>query len=186
MEALTTLNLPTPDARAAVRQDLEAAMQAFVSAGGKVQEVDGFECTRPLPGRREVPRSTAPIKRNRGLPKKHRITLEREQELVAMIRQAAAAGQSQTAAREAAGIGQLLFMSLCLENDIRFVKAGDARQIANRERAKTSKAKRDELAPKVAAYAHMGIIACAALLKISDGHVRRIARENGIVMKGCQ
>ncbi|MCP1651555.1 hypothetical protein [Pseudomonas nitroreducens] len=89
-------------------------------------------------------------------------------------------------AYQALGISQTLFVALCFENHIRFIPPADARQTANKKKAIECRAKRDQLTPRVAEYAHLGILACAALLKFSDGQVRRIARENGIAMKGMQ
>lgn len=183
MEALTTLNLPTPAGKEAIRQGLAAAMNAFIASGGRVNQVDGFEGVMPLRERREVPASYKP-KRQHIAPKKHRMTPEREADLVRQLKEAAAAGKTRTTARDEAHIGQMLFMCLCLEHGIEFKQATDLRQQANREKSTKATAARAALAPKVQAYAHMGVIACAAMLKVSDAHVRKIAREHGIAIKG--
>lgn len=168
------------------RTELAGAVDAFLASGGQVLQLDGFTGTAPLRQRREVKKSPRPIKHKRSMPKKHHMSIEAERLLVEQIRQAAQEGMTQQATYQALGISQTLFAALCFENRIKFIPPADARQTANQRKAIECRAKRDALAPKVAAYAHMGIIACAALLKISDGHVRRIARENGIVMKGGQ
>lgn len=168
------------------RNELAGAMAAFLANGGKVHQVEGFTGTAPHRQRREIKQSPKPMKRKRGMPKKHKMSIEEELVLVDQIKQAAAEGATQQATYQALGISQTLFVALCFENRIKFIAPADARQTANKQKAIDCRAKRDELAPKVAEYAHLGMKACAALLKVSDGHVRRIARENGIAMKGGQ
>lgn len=168
------------------RNDLAGAVEAFIAQGGKVLQVEGFTGTAPHRQRREVKKSPRPIKRKRSLPKKHKMSIEAEQVLIEQIKQAALDGMMQQATYQALGISQTLFAALCFENRIKFIAPGDARQVANKQKAIESRAMRDKLAPKVAEYAHLSVRAIAALLKVSDGHVRRIARENGIPLKGHQ
>lgn len=187
MEHATTLNLPTVAARNNARDGLAEAMAAFLGSGGEIDHLDGFEGAKPLPARREIPRSNKPLKRARTRPKSHRMTAEEEQDLVAKIRAHAAAAMTQKAAREALGIGQMLFVCLCFEYGIKFPKnIQDHRQVANEKISLKARAKRDEMAPKVAERAHLSARACGKALGVSEGNIRRIARENGIVMKGGQ
>ena len=169
------------------RTELAGAVSAFLNAGGEVVQLDGFTGTAPIRPRREIPRSTKPLKRPRSRPKSHRMSAEDEMALVSQIRAFAAEGSTQKAAREAIGISQMMFVCLCFEHQIKFPKNNqDHRQAANEKTSLKAKAKRDELAPKVAEYAHLGTRACGELLGISAGNVSRIARENGIPLKRHQ
>lgn len=42
MHHLTTLNLPTPQGKAAIRQQLEASTEAFFMSGGSIQVADSY------------------------------------------------------------------------------------------------------------------------------------------------
>lgn len=168
------------------RNDLAGAVAAFLAGSGEVLQLDGFTGTAPHRQRREVKQSPRPLKRKRGMPKKHKMTIEAEQVLIAQIKQAALGGLTQQATYQALGISQTLFVALCFENHTKFIPPADARQTANKKKAIECRAKRDQLAPKVSEYAHLGVLACSVLLKVSDGHVRRITRENGIAMKGMK
>ncbi|WP_425327884.1 hypothetical protein [Pseudomonas nitroreducens] len=62
MEHATTLNLPTVAARNNARTDLAEAVAAFLGAGGKIDELEGFH-PKPRPARTEPEAvALAPIK----------------------------------------------------------------------------------------------------------------------------
>ncbi|MNN79022.1 hypothetical protein D3C81_1956280 [compost metagenome] len=89
---------------------------------------------------------------------------------------------TRTKAASIAGIGESLLRQLSKQHGITFTSFEDARQRHNLQKSKDGERRRKELAPKVRSYAHMGTIACAAMLKISTTLVRTVAKEHGITL----
>lgn len=163
------------------REELAGQVEQYLASGGHITELPGFVERIPFPSRQAVTPTPKPPRR-REAPKKHRISIEEEARLIQLIQIAAESGQSRTQARETAGIGKMLFMALCFENNIVFP---DVAELARSKSDKMADARR-ALAPKIEDYAHLGVAACAIRCGVSETTVRKIAREFGIAFGGSQ
>ncbi|KES23127.1 hypothetical protein [Pseudomonas sp. AAC] len=159
------------------REQLAGQVEQYLAGGGHITELPGFVERIPFPSRKVVTVTPKPPRR-REEPKKHRITIEEEARLIELIKVAAELGQSRTQARETAGIGKMLFMALCFENNIIFP---DVAELAKSKSERMAEARR-ALVPKIEAYAHLGVATCAIRCGVSETTVRKIAREFGITL----